>query len=138
MKYRTAGQRNKRLVLRAIAVAGGVAILSGTALAAAGDMSVGAFLAKADALKAKGPMALFSSDIGLLKAEAQAAGMAYKVQLDTERKAGHPSSCPPKGTRVDSDMLMAQMRAYPAGTRSRITVKTAMVDMFRAKFPCKP
>ena len=37
------------------------------AIAAPGDMSVATFLNKADALKAKGPAALFSSDIGLLK-----------------------------------------------------------------------
>jgi hypothetical protein len=138
MKIRIAGQESKHIVLRTMVLAASVAIVSGPALAGDGDMSVAAFLAKADALKAKGPMALFSSDIGLLKAEGQAAGAAYKAQLDAERKAGHPSSCPPKGTRVDGDDLMAQMHAYPAVARSRITVKKAMVDMFRAKFPCKP
>ena len=35
-------------------------------VAAAGDMNVATFLQKADALKAKGAMALFSSDLGLL------------------------------------------------------------------------
>ena len=49
--------------------------------AATGDMSVATFLAKVDALKAKGPMALFSSDIGLLKNEAYAAGRAYRARL---------------------------------------------------------
>lgn len=138
MKKRTIGAGIDRMLLRAVALAAGAAMLSGPALAAAGDMSVAAFLAKADALKAKGPMALFSSDIAVLKAEGQAAGTAYKAQLDAERKAGHPGSCPPKGTRIAGDDLMAQMRAYPSAARSKITVKTAMVDMFRAKFPCKP
>ena len=138
MKRRTTPQPGKHRVLRAVALAAGAAMLSGPALAAAGDMSIAAFLAKADALKAKGPMALLSSDIGVLKAEGQAAGAAYKAQLDAERKAGHPSSCPPQGTRVAGDDLMAQMRTYPSAARSKISVKTAMVDMFRAKFPCRP
>jgi hypothetical protein len=138
MKRPTSGQPGKHRVLRTVALAAGAAMLSGPALAAAGDMSVAAFLAKADALKAKGPMALLSSDIGVLKAEGQAAGAAYKAQLDAERKAGHPSSCPPLGTRVAGDDLMAQMRTYPSAARSKITVKTAMVGMFRAKFPCRP
>ena len=133
---RTAWPVPNRLVLRAMALGCGVALLTGTAAAAAGDMSVATFLAKADALKAKGPLALLSSDIKLLQGEGQAAGAAYRAQLDAERKAGHPSSCPPKGVKIGGDELMAQMRKYPAATRQRITVKAAMVDMLRAKFPC--
>ena len=122
--------------LRIIALAG-LATVASSALAAPGDMSVAAFLAKADALKAKGMLAMLSPDIKVLQTEAQAAGMAYHGQLDAERKAGHPSSCPPKGVRIDSDMLMAQMRTYPAGKRPQISVKTAMADLFRAKFACR-
>lgn len=133
---RTAWPVPNRFVLRAMALGCGVALLTGTAAAAAGDMSVATFLAKADALKAKGPLALLSSDIKLLQGEGQAAGAAYRAQLDAERKAGHPSSCPPKGVKIGGDELMAQMRKYPAATRQRITVKAAMVDMLRAKFPC--
>lgn len=134
---RMAGPILKSLAMRAMIAAGSVALATGTALAAAGDMSVATFLAKADTLKAKGMMAMLSPDIGVLKSEGQAAGAAYKAQLDTERKAGHPSSCPPKGTRIDSDDLMAHMRAYPANARSKITVKSAIADMFKAKFPCR-
>ena len=133
---RTAWPVPNRFVLRATALGCAAALLTGTAASAAGDMSVATFLAKADALKAKGPMSLFSSDIALLKSEGQAAGAAYKAQLDAERKAGHPGSCPPKGVKIGGDELMAQMRKYPAATRQRITVKAAMVDMLRAKFPC--
>lgn len=135
---RIAGPVPKRFAMRAIALGCGVVLATGTAIAAAGDMSVATFLAKADALKAKGMLAMLSPDIGVLKTEAQAAGAAYKAQLEAERKAGRPSSCPPKGTRIDSDDLMAQMRSYPAGVRPKVTVKAAMADMFRAKFPCRP
>ena len=134
---RTAWPVPNHFAMRAMALGCGVALLTGTAAAAAGDMTVvGTFLAKADALKAKGPLVLLSSDIKLLQGEGQAARAAYHAQLDAERKAGHPSSCPPKGVKIGGDELMAQMRKYPVATRPRITVKAAMVDMLRAKFPC--
>lgn len=113
-----------------------LALIAAPALAAPGDMSVAAFLARANALKAKGPLALLSPDIKILQGEAQAAGMAYRAQLEAERKAGHPSSCPTHGARVNSDELLAQMNGYPAGKRPQITVKSAMADLFRAKFAC--
>lgn len=115
-----------------------LAVLAGTpALAAGGNMSVAAFLAKADALKAKGPMALFSSDIKVLQQEGQDAGMAYKAQLDAERAAGHPSSCPPKGVKVNSDQVLAHLRTYPADQRPRISMRTAIGDMFKKTWPCR-
>jgi len=105
--------------------------------AATGDMNVATFLAKADALKAKGAMAMFSSDIGVLKAEGQAAGQAYKSRLDKERAAGRPSSCPPKGTRVSSDEVLAHLRTYPANARPKVSMKQAMADYFIKKYPCR-
>ena len=111
--------------------------LAAPALAATGDMTVATFLAKADALKKKGAMALFSSDIKLLKAEGTAAGTAYRARLDRERASGKPSSCPPKGTKVDSDQLLAHLRSYPAAQRPTISMKTAFADMFIKKYPCR-
>ena len=70
--------------------------LSAPAMAAPGDMAISVFLAKAEALKAKGMAAMFSSDIGVLMAEGKAAGQAYRAQLAQEAKAGRPSSCPPR------------------------------------------
>ena len=105
--------------------------------AAPGDMSVATFLAKADALKAKGAMAMFSSDIGVLKSEGQAAGKAYLVRLEKERAAGHPSSCPPKGSRVNSDELLAHLRTYPANARPGVNMKQAFADYFIRKYPCR-
>jgi hypothetical protein len=107
------------------------------ALAAGGEMSVATFLAKADALKAKGLMALGSSDIGLLRAEGQAAGQAYKLRLEAERKVGNPSSCPPKGTRPSSGQIMTHLRTYPEPARPRTTMKTAIADYFIRTWPCQ-
>lgn len=112
-------------------------VTSAPAWAAAGEMSVATFLAKADALKAKGIMALGSPDISLLRSEGQAAGAAYKARLETERKAGNPSSCPPKGTRVSSDQLLAFLHGYPDAARGRTTMRTAMADYFMRTYPCR-
>lgn len=107
------------------------------ALAAAGEMSVATFLAKADALKAKGAMALFSSDMKVLQQEGQAAGMAYKAQLDAERAQGRPSSCPPKNPKVSSDQVLAHLRTYPAAQRPAVTMRAAIGDMFKKTWPCR-
>jgi hypothetical protein len=120
-----------------LAVLGLTLALAVPALAATGNMSIATFLAKADALKAKGLMALGSSDIGLLRAEGQAAGQAYKLRLEGERKAGNPSSCPPKGTRPSSNQIMAHLRTYPEPARPRTTMKTAIADYFIKTYPCE-
>lgn len=112
-------------------------LLATPALATSGEMSVATFLAKADALKAKGLMALGSPDIKLLRAEGQAAGQAYGTRLAAERAAGKPSSCPPKGTRPGSDEVLAHLRTYPEGKRAGITMKAAMADYFIRKYPCR-
>ena len=105
--------------------------------AAPGDMSVAAFLAKVSALKAKGLGAMFSSDIGLLKSEAMAAGKGYRDRLRLERAAGHPSSCPPTPTKVGQDMWLNHLNSYPSSARGSVSLNRAMADMFAKNWPCK-
>lgn len=105
--------------------------------AAPGDMNVGTFLAKADALKAKGAMAMFSSDIEVLKTEGKAAGEAYRTRLAKERAVGRPSSCPPKGANVNSNDLLNHLRGYPAAAKPKVSMKQAMADFFIKKYPCR-
>lgn len=112
-------------------------LLPTTVQAAPGDMSVAAFLGKADALKAKGALALFSRDIGVLKAEGKAAGNAYRAKLKTERAAGRPSSCPPQGTKLNSDELLGFLKTYPASDRPQVSMKQAIADFFVLKYPCR-
>lgn len=107
------------------------------ALASPGDMSVATFLAKADALRAKGAMALFSSDMSVLKSEGTAAGMAYRDRLKAEKAQGKPSSCPPQGTKVNSNDLIAHLRAYDPAVRPTKSMKAAMADFFIKKYPCR-
>lgn len=112
-------------------------ILTAPALAAPGDMSAATFLAKADALKARGIGALGSPDIKVLRSEGQAAGEAYRQRLQAERAQGRPSSCPPKGAKVSSDKLLAHLRTYPEPARAKTSMKQAMADYFIRNFPCR-
>ena len=106
------------------------------ASAAPGAMSVATFLAKVAALRALGPAAVFSSDVNVLKQEGLAGALAYKAQLEAERKAGQPSSCPPDPPQVTGEEVIAQMNSYPANMRGRILVRQAFADVFRKRYPC--
>lgn len=104
---------------------------------AASAMDVATFLAKADALRAKGAMALFSSDIGLLKREVQTAAGSLRAERLAEVKAGRKAAyCPPPKGSMNSDELLAAMRAVPATDRSRTEVRTVLRTIMIRKYPC--
>lgn len=100
-------------------------------------MNVAAFLSKADALKAKGAMALFSGDVGVLKAEGIGAGEDYRARLKAERAAGRPSSCPPQGVKINSDELFGFLRTYPTAARPQVSMKQVIADFLARKYPCR-
>lgn len=111
--------------------------LPSAALAAHGDMNLAVFIAKADALRAQGPLALMSSDLELLKAEGKAAGESYRARLIRERAAGRPSSCPPENAQIVPEELVNFLKtAYPANTRPRVSIRQGVADYFIRKFPC--
>lgn len=114
---------------------GGAAALTLLLPAAANAMSVAEFLSKADALQAKGMMAMFSSDIGLLKAEIMSAGTAYRA--DPASKP--PRSCPPpKGSvKTSSEELLTAFRVVPVAERTRLSVRAAFANYMVKRFPCK-
>lgn len=119
-------------------VLGGMAVMLGGA-GAKGEMSVAQFLAKADSLRDQGIMALGLPDIALLRDEARAASEAYRSSIDADRKAGRTAhSCPPpKGqAQIGSDDLIAHMRGYAPDRRPRTTVKTAIFDLMKKRYPC--
>ena len=67
------------------------AALAGLLLAvpvAANAMTVAEFLAKAEGLKAKGMMAMMSSDLPTVRGEMQAATGAYRTDVDAARVKG--------------------------------------------------
>lgn len=105
--------------------------------AAAGDMSVGTFLTKADALKKKGILALGSPDIKVLKGEMGGATTAYRNRIEADKKAGNAAhSCPPKKTSLNSDQLLAHFRSYPVAQRGNVSVRTAFFDLMKKRYPC--
>lgn len=119
-----------------------LAIMASAALllpASAQAMSVAEFLAKANALKAKGFLAMGSPDIKLLRTEVERASDTYRSDLATAKAAGRaPHSCPPpKGkARIGSKELIAEFEAIPAAQRG-ISVKSAFYAMMKKRFPCK-
>lgn len=124
---------------RHILVIGLAALLTGVpAMAAPGDMSVATFLAKADALKAKGIMALASSDVALLTSEGKAGGAAYRQRLKADAAAKRPPhSCPPAKAAVKSDEFLNHLRSYPEALWAKVSIKTATADLMKKRYPCK-
>jgi len=110
----------------------GAAALAALFLSApAQAMSSAEFLAKADALKAKGMLAIFSSDLGLLKTEFLNAGKVWRAQ------AYRPNACPPPGPLpADSDMIYAIVAAVPPQQRATTSATGAIVAGLNRKYPC--
>lgn len=107
------------------------------ALAApASAMSVAEFLTRADALKARGAMALFSGDLKLLMREVKAAGQGVRTDNRRRQQAGlAPRSCPPERVSMKSDELLAALRTIPPGDRG-ISVQEGFARMMAARYPC--
>ena len=122
------------ITLVAMAIFGSLSV---PVAAATGDMTVATFLGKYEALKKKGLFALGSSDVGVLKAEGQAAGEAYTARLRADRAAGRPPhSCVPSGGRLSQSEFISGVQRYPSASRSQVTLKMAVADLMRKKYPC--
>lgn len=99
-------------------------------------MPVSTFLPKAEALKKKGAMALFSSDMGLMKKEfTTAAKQLRDERLAVSKAGGKPAYCPPDKARLNLDELMGHLRAIPPAQRG-MSFKTAYAGFLTKKFPC--
>ena len=100
-------------------------------------MAVSTFLAKADALEKKGPLALMSSDLGRLKREVGTAGESLRKERLAAVAAGRrPAYCPPAKSSLNSDELLATMRAIPPEARPRTDVRSALKAVMVKKYPC--
>lgn len=117
-------------------IAGGVVL--GLALVAqpAGAMTVNEFLAKAVALRAKGMMALFSSDLGVLKRETKTAMEALRADRLAAEKAGRkPLYCPRPGAKTDSDEFLSALQAIPPAERG-VSIRDGFARVLAKRFPC--
>jgi hypothetical protein len=101
-------------------------------------MSVAEFLQRSDALKAKGALALFSSELGQLRKEVTTAGEQLRAErLAAERAGRKPAYCPKAAAaQMDSDQLLAVMRAVPPADRPKLQVKEALRRHFVRTQPC--
>ena len=97
------------------------------------------FLDRANRLKAKGPFALFDSDYGRLKAEANAAGASIRMDRLAAEKAGRPILyCSPQArAELGQSEFLDGLAAIPPAERSSMSLKQAMLRILEKKYPCR-
>lgn len=99
-------------------------------------MSVETFLAKIAGLKAKGPFALFSGDIGLLKRESAVAIAGITADKKARAAAGKPPLyCASDTTRMSASEMIAGLQTIPAHER-RIPLQEGFIRVISRKYPC--
>lgn len=114
-----------------------IAVVAAPVYAKPGDMNLAVFMAKAERLKSKGPLALVSKDFKVVKGEVEGAAATYKAKIKSDKEAGRtPHSCPKKGGSMSSDELLAHFETYPKSKRASTSVRTAFYDLMKKKFPC--
>ena len=125
--------------MRVALLVAAVAVLS-PAAASAQSMNAESFLQRANKLKAKGPLALFSRDeIKALMTEGKASFEASRGQRLAAVKAGKkPRYCPPEAPQpLGSDEFMTRLGAIPRPERQKINMTEATTRILIAKFPCR-
>lgn len=116
------------------------ALLSTPAQANAQHMTVDQFLVKAYALKSKGPFALFSSDLKIVRTEVKAVATSYRADLRAEKASGRsPHSCPPpegsEAAKIKPADFLAELEKVPPAHR-QISMKTAFYQIMKRRWPC--
>jgi hydrogenase maturation factor HypF (carbamoyltransferase family) len=112
-----------------------LALLS-VAVPADAAMSVQTFLARANALRSQGPMALMSPDLPILKAEAKAATTELKADRAARAAAGkRPVACVPEGQSVGIMDMLDGLAALPAAEQKR-PLKDGYARVLAKRFPC--
>jgi hypothetical protein len=117
----------------------GAALVMAAAPAAAQSMPLPTFLAKADALKKKGPLALFSGDLKTLKKEMQESAKLLRAERLAAAQAGKkPAFCPPeKGAAMGAEEILGHFRLIPAAERAKMSTKDGFRSFMMKKYPCK-
>lgn len=121
--------------MRRMVIAVGALMLSSGATA----MPVSTFLAKADALKAKGALAMFSGDLKLLMNQVKADAASIRQERLAAKVAGKPTAfCPPEqGSKMSDKDVLAAMQAVPAAERARTDSRTALKAFLVRRYPCR-
>jgi hypothetical protein len=112
-------------------------LMVGVAMPASAAMTVGTFLARANALRDQGPMALMSPDLPALKAEAKAATNQLKAERAARAAAGKPPiACVPEGESVGIMDMLDGLNELPASYRKR-PLKDGYARVLANLYPCR-
>jgi len=112
-------------------------LMVGAAMPASAAMTVGTFLARANALRDQGPMALMSPDLPALKAEAKAATNQLKVERAARAAAGKPPiACVPEGESVGIMDMLDGLNELPASYQKR-PLKDGYARVLANLYPCR-
>ena len=100
-------------------------------------MTVQTFLARANALRDQGPMALMSPDLSVLKAEAKTATTQLKAERAARAAAGKPPiACVPEGEKVGIMEMLDGLSQLPAADQKR-PLKDGYARVLAKRFPCR-
>ena len=107
-------------------------------VASAAAMPVSTFLAKADNLQKKGPLAMFSGDLKLLMAQVKADAAQLRAENNSSAAAGRPKAycTPAAGVKLTNRDILGAMQAVPLSARARTSTKDALRSYFARRFPC--
>ena len=112
-------------------------LAGGMAMPASAAMTVGTFLARANALRDQGPMALMSPDCPALKAEAKAATTQLKAERAARAAAGKPPiACVPEGESVGIMDMLDGLSDLPASYQKR-PLKDGYARVLANLYPCR-
>ena len=103
-------------------------------------MTVAEFLAKAEALKAKGMMAMMSSDLTVVRSEIQPVTTAYRADVDAAQAKGIMALgfSPSKGqVKLSLDVILADFVATPKAAQKRTMVRAGLYAIMAERFPCR-
>lgn len=116
-------------------------ILLGTLMLSTGAraMPVSTFLTKAEALKKKGPLAVFSGDLKLLMKQVKADGASIRSERLAAKAAGRPTAfCPPEaGAKLTDKDIMVAMQAVPPAARGSTDTRAALRAFMVRRYPCR-
>ena len=105
---------------------------------AAAAMPVSTFLAKADKLQKKGPLAMFSGDLKLLMGQIKTDAAQLRAENKAAEAAGKPKAycTAPGGVKLSNRDILSAMNAVPPAQRARTSTKDALRAYFARRFPC--
>ena len=117
------------------------ALMLSTLMLSAGAhaMPVATFLTKAEALKKKGPLALFSGDLKLLTKQIKSDAASLRSERLAAKAAGRPTAfCPPEaGAKLTDNDILVAMQAVPAASRGSTDTRAALRAFMARRYPCR-